>query len=727
MSIFSAIGKKLAPTVTSLARNFAKKTSPKAYNAAKSAGIGVLKGAGTIVKETGELGQGAINLVNKGLKATTGKTFSNVSDGRFISGSPSNIALNKALTGNNSTEKGFSFGTQVAGAVNPRSILKAPSTIGRILSNAPKVSSGFPSAATNFAEKMADVSTKYAGKTGNGTTVPRVSNAPLKSGSVDQRVFSDIKPPSAKPNVTTKTNTARDSTLDTRTTPTKVNTTKTNIPVKNADAVVPKKAPWGKIGLGAGATALGVSALMPGEQTAQPNSFVEPNYNGANFASAQGQANNNSQGLAPNDVFGGDFGNNEGGVFESSTPAPQTGTAMGGSFQPGFTSVSRSGGASSFGVGTGIGGSGGGRYKSDTEQYIDEDEKKRRYRTDAEDRAVAFGDRQDAKSERDALRAQQATDLQDRQIQDYNKRIADLMNRQAGYGIDLETSAASSSARNGLADMFDRETRKSLIPLQTSLALVQAERERADTLRQQEFENNLAMNPVGSEDNAFTLGAGQTRFALNPATGQYEQIGSVEGNEKTSESPTSIQEYEYARNQGYQGTYNDFQQQSSSDTQTGDKLLSPYEAASLGVPYGTTQSQAYGQNPSKLSGDAAKVQAIASTMIPEINALKQRFQQNYKGALTGFLTGTDRELVKLIDQVADKVGRLRSGGAVNADEEERFKRQIASFMDLPFGNSQQAIDALDGLINEAQQVSSSIDPYYQGSNMQSTGGGTWGW
>lgn len=664
MSLLTTLAKNVAPKVTNLAKGLAAKATPYINNAKSN------------------LSSGA-------------KTYADNFAKRDISSNPSQ--------------------GKIAGmTLDPTGTMAAPAKMlsGLASKTAPRLSaslsSGFDSASRGFAEKMANVSTKYADqiKTG-GTKIPTRNPSPIKSGSVDQRTFSDIRP--TKPTVTTKTNTARNSTLDTRTTPTKVGTTKTPPP--------PKSFPYAKTALGLGAAGLGINALMPGEQTAAEPTM--PTYDGANFAAPIGAEqttqNTDTTALSPDAVFGG--GNNEGGVFESPTPAPQTGTAMGGSFQPSFAASSFSGGtAGGGGIGSGVSGAGGSQYTAATDSYIgSNDKKKKKYRTDEEDaqrKAFRLANTKDKETD---------TSKSDKIIEDYNRRIADLMNRQSKYDIDLEGSAASSSAREGLSTMFDRETRKSLIPLQTSLALVQAERDRMDKLRQQEFDNDLALNPVGTEDKAFTLGAGQTRFALNPQTGQYEAVGSVDSKaDSPNEAPTSIQEYQYAQQQGYTGTFNDFKNQSSSNAQTGDKILSPTEAASLGVPYGTTQAQAYGQNPSKMSGDAAKVSAIASTMIPEINTLKQRFTQNYKGALTGLLTGTDRELVKLVDQIADKVGRLRSGGAVNADEEARFKRQIASFMDLPFGNGQQAIEALDGLINEAQQVSSSVNPYYSGNNYQQT-------
>lgn len=109
-----------------------------------------------------------------------------------------------------------------------------------------------------------------------------------------------------------------------------------------------------------------------------------------------------------------------------------------------------------------------------------------------------------------------------------------------------------------------------------------------------------------------------------------------------------------------------------------------------------------------LSGEASKVLAIARTVQPEIERLKQAFEENYRGALLGMATGTNRELVKLRDNIADKLGRLRSGGAINKDEEARFIRQLGGIGDAAFGNVDEARQALDGILAEARSVENSI-------------------
>jgi hypothetical protein len=196
------------------------------------------------------------------------------------------------------------------------------------------------------------------------------------------------------------------------------------------------------------------------------------------------------------------------------------------------------------------------------------------------------------------------------------------------------------------------------------------------------FGGDLFNNLSDSEKRKWEQSAGLPEGTMNYLGQTIEERNLSTG----SDYPASVQEYQFAQSQGYSGSFTDYQ-----------TLKKQIDASVAAIK--------------PLSGDAAKVLTIATTMIPEINQLKAAFEKDYRGSVTGILTGTNRELSKLVDQVADKVGRLRSGGAINKDEEARFKRQISSVMDLAFGDSTSAIAALDGLITEANMVASSIDPY----------------
>lgn len=131
----------------------------------------------------------------------------------------------------------------------------------------------------------------------------------------------------------------------------------------------------------------------------------------------------------------------------------------------------------------------------------------------------------------------------------------------------------------------------------------------------------------------------------------------------------------------------------------------------LGAEANSIRREAAGASKEKLSGEAAKVLGVATTMLPELDKLEALFRDSYKTTVAGKVTGTNREVVRLIDNIADKVGRLRSGGAINKDEEQRFLRQLgATTADLAFGSAEEAIEALRGVRAEAQLVSSKVSP-----------------
>ncbi len=111
-----------------------------------------------------------------------------------------------------------------------------------------------------------------------------------------------------------------------------------------------------------------------------------------------------------------------------------------------------------------------------------------------------------------------------------------------------------------------------------------------------------------------------------------------------------------------------------------------------------------------LSGEASKVLSIATSMQPEIDALIQAFEEGGRSAILAVKTGTSPALVRLVESVADKVGRLRSGGAINKDEESRFMGQIVRWADMVSGGSPAAVDGLRRLKEEAKMVELGIAP-----------------
>lgn len=85
-----------------------------------------------------------------------------------------------------------------------------------------------------------------------------------------------------------------------------------------------------------------------------------------------------------------------------------------------------------------------------------------------------------------------------------------------------------------------------------------------------------------------------------------------------------------------------------------------------------------GSNASKAS---AKDLNIAVTGLDDIAQLRSIFQSNPNQAKTTKIPFAGQSYDALIENVTDKIGRLRSGGAINADEEARFKRLLPTFWD----------------------------------------------
>lgn len=129
-----------------------------------------------------------------------------------------------------------------------------------------------------------------------------------------------------------------------------------------------------------------------------------------------------------------------------------------------------------------------------------------------------------------------------------------------------------------------------------------------------------------------------------------------------------------------------------------------------------------GTGGSALSGDTAKLYAITSTLPNDLARLTEKFKK-IKGrtAIGEALLGTDPELSRLIDQISDKVGRLRSGGAINVDEAKRFKAQLIRKGDLLTGNLNAGLQALKDVELEANSITANLKGAPGGARIQAQG------
>jgi len=197
----------------------------------------------------------------------------------------------------------------------------------------------------------------------------------------------------------------------------------------------------------------------------------------------------------------------------------------------------------------------------------------------------------------------------------------DFSNLQASIatGIaDVENKPIPMKYITGQAENIEKRGLIKTKTLQDQLALAQAKRQSAidvSTARYK-FETDKYNREEGKVKSVRELEKpveiGGNLVKYNSKTGAYETV--FKAPEKV-ETTSDIKEYQYARSQGYQGTLLQYQQQKAllntdpletaykqaqidkirADIAGGgdlNKVLSPTDAISLGVPYGTTQGQA---------------------------------------------------------------------------------------------------------------------------------------
>lgn len=125
-------------------------------------------------------------------------------------------------------------------------------------------------------------------------------------------------------------------------------------------------------------------------------------------------------------------------------------------------------------------------------------------------------------------------------------------------------------------------------------------------------------------------------------------------------------------------------------TQTGgggSKILSVSEAAQLGVPYGTTQEEAanFGVIPSttgQLGTEATKTRENAESGLRALQTIRDELSTTtlLKAAIPGSLFA--RKYETAVKEAADVITRLRTGAAINANEEKFYRSQLPTLLDL---------------------------------------------
>lgn len=116
------------------------------------------------------------------------------------------------------------------------------------------------------------------------------------------------------------------------------------------------------------------------------------------------------------------------------------------------------------------------------------------------------------------------------------------------------------------------------------------------------------------------------------------------------------------------------------------------------------EGAASGAKDKPLSGDAAKLTGFVTTLVTQGNTLKKMIQDNGIRKVVYEYKKGNPAFVNVIEDVADAKGRLRSGGAVNREEADRFKQPFSGLGSLVYGDNKAALDAIDAALDEAGNV-----------------------
>lgn len=200
-------------------------------------------------------------------------------------------------------------------------------------------------------------------------------------------------------------------------------------------------------------------------------------------------------------------------------------------------------------------------------------------------------------------------------------------------------------------------------------------------------------------------------YSVDPITGKVKVISEdIPGLESATEA--NIQTFggvPYVITRDAQGNVKGsvlpgFERKTEDDTEK-EELLSVTEAEKLGVPFGTTVSEAsqMGLTPEKktekktLSSEAAKVVSNVQSALNDIDYIRSQVtSQLGRGKLF------DRQYKAAEANIIDVIGRLRSGGAITDDEVKSFKKLMPGILETD-ATRKSKLDRLQGLFNQTLQ------------------------
>jgi len=224
----------------------------------------------------------------------------------------------------------------------------------------------------------------------------------------------------------------------------------------------------------------------------------------------------------------------------------------------------------------------------------------------------------------------------------------------------------------GRLSAAEQARQSQLMAAQTSLGFSEAELAREDAMKQAEA---AGLQPIKIGDNL---------VAINPETGQYETVYQAPVSSAT-DLPALAQEFEYAKSQGYAGSFTDYQREKAGEfgapsTSQGPATVQEYEYA-LGqgfqgsfLDYQRAKSE-MGTSAKPPTAEQAKAGGFASRIQQAtqiIDSLSSQFTglASYAGAvLPEYFKSEDRKLLEQAQRnFVNAVLRRESGAAISQSE-----------------------------------------------------------
>ena len=260
-------------------------------------------------------------------------------------------------------------------------------------------------------------------------------------------------------------------------------------------------------------------------------------------------------------------------------------------------------------------------------------------------------------------------------------------------------------------------------PLTTKLARLQMQRQLQQKAKESQYNSTKdELDQLLEEEKANKpqrLEIGGNLIEYDPITGGYKTVFSAPSKENL---PASVQEYEYAKNNGYKGSFTDYQNadanrkisvaRSTNDSQglvdtiiQNPGLFEQLTASEKARVAPALQQAGFSNFGKPLSDTAIKEISQSESALNNLADLRQKVKDNisYVGPISGLAAlnpySKARQIQADIDRIRQNVGKALEGGVLRKEDEEKYKKILATLNDTP----ETALYKIDQLIQSIQR------------------------